>query len=409
MMKKTALFLLTGLALTVSVSGCGKDKSAAENSSEMVTETTAAAEPITGYLIDGANSYVTLGDYKEIAIEKPVYEVTADEINMEAENYLYDYSTTQEVDRAAQIGDVLTVNFTAAIEGETKDSASEENYSVELGYEEFGPDFDSQLTGAKTGDTKTFSCSYDEDAWYDDWNGKTVNFEVTINKIEETIIPEYTEDFVKTELGYDSKADFEASLKETLTANHDEQSNSEASENAMLAAMDTCTFKDYPEDLYNSCEESVKESYSEFATSFGMSESEIYEAFGMTDEDLKTEILDTVNRRLFISALCEKENISLTTDDYGDYIQSQYSYYGYEDASTFATDYGKDYLIWQLYEARTKDFLLSNAQITEVAGNLNEEYTDEDAEGEMVEEEETLNALPEEDSEASTESASEEL
>lgn len=378
-MKKKSLLLLTGLLLTVCITGCGSKEET--NSTETSSE---QGNIITGYLIDNADQYVTLASYEGLEVEKPIYEVTEDELNMEIENSLYERSELLEADRAAEMGDIVTVNLVATIEGETEPYINEEDYAIELGYEEFGTDFDAQLEGCKAGDSKTFSITFDEDTWYEEWIDKTVNFEVNVTLVEELIIPEYDEAFVK-EQGYESIEEFEAYLKETLAAGYEEQSASEAKTNALLAAMDATEFQGYPDKLYDSCKTTVEEQYALFAETFGMSEEELYEAYEMTEEDVEAEILEAVNSRLFISAFCQKENLTVTEEEYQTFLEEQYYYYGYEDTAAFEEEYGKEYILWALYEDLTTSLLLEKANVTEVEYSYEDEaYEDETEEVEEI-------------------------
>ena len=218
--------------------------------------------------------------------------------------------------RPVQEGDLVTVDVTATVEGESEPTLSEEDYTVELGYEEFGADFDQQMIGAQAGDEKEFSTAFGEDTWYEEWIDQTVNFEVTVKSVDELVQPEYTDEFVSDTLGYESKEAFETALRDELDAGYQDQSRDETRENAIIAAMDGCEFNGYPDKLYDTCEASVSETYTSFADSYGMSVEELYDAYGMTQEDVDAEIMDTVNRRLFISAICQAEDITVTSDEY---------------------------------------------------------------------------------------------
>lgn len=402
-MKKKALLLLFAGLVAVFSFGCGKkDDSSSETETSSETYEDVDKE-ITGYLVDNAQQYVTLGTYKGMDIEKPVYEVSDDEVEMEIENERYSYITFQEVDRASQTGDCLTVDLKATIEGESEPMLDEEDYAIELGVEEFGTEFDSQMENCKAGDTKSFTCTFGDDTWYEEWIGQTVDFEVTVKTVEEMILPDYDDAFVTDTLGYDSKEAYETAVRETLEANYDEQATAEAKENAILEAIAGCDFNGYPDQLYDSCKASITSSYAAFASEYGMDVDELYEAYGMSDEDIESEAMDEVNRRLFVSALCQEEDISVTTGEYAVYLNDQYAYYNYDDADSFEADFGKENLMWMLYEDKVSTFLINNGTLYEAPASLDEEGLDDaaydedasyDAEEEAAEtEEETLVAL----------------
>lgn len=377
-MKRKLLLPMLGLTLVLGIAGCGKSEQPPE------TETTADTI-ITGYLIDGADQYVTLGTYKNMSVEKPVYEVNEDEIGIEIENYLYEKSEMQQTDEGAESGDTVTMDLKATIEGEAEPVLDETDYSVELGYEEFGPDFDEALIGCQAGDSKTVSCDFAEDDLYEDWAGKTVTFQVSVKTVEELIVPEYDDAFI-ADMGYDSQEDFENYIRENLEANYEVQSDSEARNNAILAALDDTQFDGYPDKLYDSCSDAVNEQYALYAEAYGMTMDEILEAFGMTQEDLDDEILESVNIRLFISALCQAENITVSDREYDSFLDEQFSQYGYEDRDSFEAEYGKEYILWALYEQKVADYLLKNASVEEVTYSYDGDDYDADSDyGEELE------------------------
>ena len=226
------------------------------------------------------------------------------------------------------------------------------------------------------------------------------NFEVTVKSVDELVQPEYTDEFVSDTLGYESKEAFETALRDELDAGYQEQSRDETRENAIIAAMDGCEFNGYPDKLYDTCEASVSETYTSFADSYGMSVEELYDAYGMTQEDVDAEIMDTVNRRLFISAICQAEDITVTSDEYTAFLESLYPDYGYDDAESFETDYGKDYLMWYLYENKVADYLVNNASLYESPVSMDAEdleVYDEDTESET--DGDTLEGLDDADAE----------
>ncbi len=394
-MEKKPLVIASALLTAVLIAGAGTNRNvlAAEEDSSQADET------LSSYLIEDASDYVTLGDFSELEVESPYYEVSEEEVDMEVESSLYDFAETKEVTRPAKEEDTLTVSLNVTIEGEEEPFLDEDEYVLDLGFEEFGPEFDEQLTGMTPGEEKSFSCSFDEDAPYEEWVDKTVNFTVSITSIEETTMPEYTDEFVQENFGYDSIEEYESSLQESLQEQYDQQSMVEAGTSALNAAMELSEFSGYPDELYETCRQSVEENYDSFAEMYGMSRDELLEAFGMTEDDMEKEIMTTVNQRLFISAYCEQEGIELTEEDYTAYLEEQYPLYGYEDAETFEQDNGKEHIVWVEYTDKIGALLLEDATIVDAPLPDEEEADTQDPGAEVEEIEEPAEEFTEDSSE----------
>lgn len=69
-----------------------------------------------------------------------------------------------------------------------------------------------------------------------------------------------------------------------------------------------------------------------FAGDDGTSDADILAAFGISEEDIDSEVLTAVNQRLLISAYCEANNITLTEEDYLNYLENNAADYGEESA-----------------------------------------------------------------------------
>ena len=67
----------------------------------------------------------------------------------------------------------------ATIDGETEPYINEEGYSVELGYEEFGAEFDLQMEGSKKGDFLILIVGLNFYVQFNCHNSSKLNFEIT--------------------------------------------------------------------------------------------------------------------------------------------------------------------------------------------------------------------------------------
>ena len=346
-----------------------------------------ALEPITPseYLVQKASDYVKLGDYDGVEVTKYTYEITDDMVQDEIQGELEDASEEESTNAPSEDGNTIYMNLTATVDGE--EAADPEETFITLGQEEYGAEFDEKLTGVSTGDTLEFTITYGDDTWQEDWQGKTVDFSVEVTDVTKSEVPEYNEDYVKNYTGYDTKEEYEASVREYLEQSYEEQSAYDQSEELISACLERTEFTgEYPEDLFEACKEEALSAYSMFVDEGG-DVTDVLDMFGLTESDIEEEAKNLVNRRLFISAYAQANNIEVTEDDYVSYVNEYADYYG-ESAADFEALYTRETLVNALYESKVIDQLLEKAKVTE------KEYTGDASEDEdMYEDGELLDDM----------------
>lgn len=395
-MTKKSMFILLGLIAAVSLTACSNKDKADEPTAEVVetaateqddlddeeffedeTESEIPLEPIvpSDYLVKNPEDYISTGKLVEIPVTKYTYEITDDMVQERIQSELESCSEEVDVDRASETGDIVYVDLTSTIKGDEASAYTESTYFA-LGDEEYGADFDKELTGVKPGDTKTFSIAFDEDCWIEEWVDQTVEFEAKITSVSELSVPEYNDDFLKEYTDFTSKDEYEDFLRESLESEYEDISYSDTVDALYQAAIDDSIISTYPEELYDSCKAEMLSFYASFAGT--SDEQEIYEMFGIEESDLEAEILSSVNRRLLISAIAAQNNLEVTEDEYLSYVEEYAPYYGYASAYDFESDYSREALVWSLYDTKAGDALYETAKITEEP--YTEDFSDDDFE-----------------------------
>lgn len=356
-MKKQIAILALASMLAVSIAGC-KGKESTDN---VVTE-------------ENIKEYVTLGEYKGLNIEKNVYTITDQDIQNEIDAALDENADYKEItNRGAKKGDIITVSYKGTENGEEVEDATEDEYDFEIGIKEFGKEFDAGLIGMKVGDKKTITVTFDDDYEYDVWAGKTIDFAVKAIAINEKILPEYNDAFVSEYYDCKTTKDYEASLKKELEEEYEAVSNEEAGEEALSVAVSNATITGYPEDLYDSYYQEVKEGYEWYADMFGVDKSEIYNMFDMTEDDLKAEALELVNERLVVEAIATAEQISVTDEDYDNMIDACVDESECESQEELEETYGVDSIKAQMLGKKVSQYLIDHANIEEVQASIYDE------------------------------------
>ncbi len=404
-MNKKRVLLLLGLAAAIGMTGCGNSEKKTEETEfstsapeetaeedldtaelmEENSETEKAIEPITpsDYLPSKTADYVTLGDLSGLQATEYTYEVTDDMIQAQIDEELEFNSEEVETDRASKDGDVIYLDLTSTVNGE---ETTESTYFY-LGSQEYGAEFDEQLIGLFAGDTMEFSITFGDDIWMEEWMNQTVDFKAEITSVCELTTPEYNDAFAAEYTDFATTAEYEAYLKESLEEEYADLGYSDTIETLFDQAVEQTVISGYPEEFYDSCRDELLATYFAFTGSDDVND--VYELFGLTEESLDTEIMNSVSRRLLISAICQEQNLEVTEEDYLECLNDYTEYYGYDSAAAFEEDYSRESLVWFLYESKAAEYLYEHAEITKVPYE-EEELSDEDLENEIFSEEEEL-------------------
>jgi trigger factor len=168
----------------------------------------------------------------KIKVERPVVEISDADIDKMLETIRKQRKSWQAVERAAQDGDQVTIDFVGTIDGEEFQGGTGNQVLVELGSKRMIAGFEEQLVGAKAGDELTLSLTFPEDYHVKDLAGKPVQFATTVNKVEEPVLPELNDEFA-TEFGVKEgglaalrqqvRENMEREVEQTVTARVKEQ------------------------------------------------------------------------------------------------------------------------------------------------------------------------------------------
>lgn len=171
---------------------------------------------------------VSLEDVDKLEVTQQVAEIKESDVDDMIAKLREQRKTWQAVERVSQAKDQVTIDFSGNVEGENFTNGKTENFQVEIGTGSMIPGFEDNLTGLKVGDTKTFNATFPEDYPNEKLKGKTAEFEIAVKQIEEPVLPEIDDEFVKAygiENGTvdtfrnDVKENMERELKNKLKAN----------------------------------------------------------------------------------------------------------------------------------------------------------------------------------------------
>lgn len=311
--------------------------------------------------------YMTLGEYKGLEVTKIKSEITDEVLDEELEYTLEDNAEYTEVDRAAKDGDMVNIDCQSTLDGELLEDASMEGADLELGQGYLEGDIlegaEEELIGMKAGETKDVDLTIPEDYFYDEeLAGKKIQVSLTMNTVYEVYRPELTDEFVASISEYDTVDAYKEALRQSLLESTEENNAYTAGSDALIQVVQNSTFKGYPDELYNECKEILDQTNAAYAEMFGMD----VEDFAMSDEDTKETVESMVYEDMVVTAIAEKEKLSVSDDEYTEYIQNNLENYGMSSLEEFEATYSKESVMDELLREKVQNFLLDNATITEV-------------------------------------------
>ena len=102
-----------------------------------------------------------------------------------------------DVDRSAEQGDQVVMDFKGSIDGEEFAGGSATEAPLVLGSNSMIPGFEDQLMGVSKGDEKEISVNFPEDYRATELAGKEAQFQINVLAVKMSELPEVNEDFAK--------------------------------------------------------------------------------------------------------------------------------------------------------------------------------------------------------------------
>ena len=168
----------------------------------------------------------TLKDLGDLAIDVPSVEVQDDDLDAMIEKLRGQRATWAPVERGGAEGDRVTVDFAGTIEGEPFEGGQGKGIGIVIGSGQVLKDFDESLRGVKAGERTTATVVFPEGYPTKGLAGKTAEFAIEVNKVEERQLPELDDAFAESfglaggagSLRGEVRKNMERELKERLRA-----------------------------------------------------------------------------------------------------------------------------------------------------------------------------------------------
>ena len=382
-MKKRWLLVLGLLTLSMAVSGCGKKEESASASSAVVSS--AAESETTGISLSGVevpadyvppttltdltgnlnlDKLVTLGEYKGLKLTKEITEVRDEDIDDAVADALE--NTYVEVDRPAENGDTVNIDYVGTMEGEEFEGGSDTGFDLQLGSHSFIDGFEDGLVGAKKGDVVTLDLTFPKN-YTEELSGKAVQFKVTVNKVQ-TTSKEISEEWVKANTEFESVEDYRRDIRVKLETQNNTDAEDTMEGEAWKMVLENSEVNEYPEEGVQYGRYYYDQLLKSYCQQSGITLEQYMEAKNMTADDYKemqTAYAQSMAGQLLIMAAIEKaEGISAEDQQYQESLKELIEASGV-DEDTFFSYYERFSVEQSLMLERINKIIVDNAVVTE--------------------------------------------
>jgi trigger factor len=242
-----------------------------------------------------------------------------------------DASTLVPVDRPAQLGDTVVMDYEGKIDGVAFEGGTAQGHETELVGDRFIPGFVDGIVGMKAGETKDVPAKFPDPYSNEELAGKDAVFTITVHDVKEPELPELDDELAKrvsrSETMDDLREEVRRRLNETVKRKARQKMSSELLEKVAAA-------NDFPlpEVLVERETDSLLNESRQFVARARMSWEQYLEGTGKTEAELKETFRPEAERRvkttLLVEAIAKKEGVQATEDDVETELTALSSQYG---------------------------------------------------------------------------------
>lgn len=355
-MKKKLLAAAAAVVLTISMAGCASGN--------------------TAYLSGlKASNYAEPCDYSAVPVEEAAPSVSDTYVEYMVQYQLNNSATNEEVTDRDDVenGDIVNIDYVGTKDGEEFSGGSGTGYDLTIGSGTFIDGFEDGLIGHKVGEVVDLNLTFPDDYQQEDLAGQDVVFKVTINKIQQKVVPELTDDWVVSQniSGVSTVDEYRDYVRQQLMAQAQSTYDSDVQSKIAQYMVENSTFKqDPPQAMIDRLTESMKTYYSKYATQYGMELDDFLTTFMNADEDNPEQVLtdnatDSAKELLVMKVIADKEGLNPSRTEFNTQLSNYAAQAGYSSVDEFKKSEDAESVRESMMLQNVLEFLQKSAVVTE--------------------------------------------
>ncbi len=264
---------------------------------------------------------IVLGDYKKLKAKRGKVAVDDKEIDDVVERMRGQLAEKKPAERKeAKDGDEVNIDFVGKQDDKPFDGGTAKGYDLTLGSNSFIPGFEEAIVGHKVGETFDVPLTFPEDYHADNLKGAKVVFEVTLNAINEVVLPEVDDKFAEKVGPFKSVDGMREDIRAQLLQQKEKEADDKLKDDLMGELVEASKIP-VPQLLVDDQIRQIEQDFTQNLMYSGMSPDQYLKQQGykdhdeMHDKEFRPAAVRRVQAGLVLSELSKVENIEVSKDE----------------------------------------------------------------------------------------------
>lgn len=273
-------------------------------------------------------------DLSALTVSVDPIEIGEDDVDAELQSLRTRFGTLTAVDRPVAVGDVVSIDLSATVDGEDIPNAAAEGLSHEVGSGRLIAGLDDAVVGLSADESRVFTAKLAAG----EHAGQEVQVTVTVRSVKERELPEPDDEFAQLASEFDSIDELRASLSDQVRqakrAQQAEQIRN-ATIDALLEQVDVPLPESYVQAQFDSVLHSALSGLNHDEARFNELLVEQGSSRAAFDAEARTASEKDVKRQLLLDALADELQVQVGQDDLTERLVTTSRQYGIEPQQLF--------------------------------------------------------------------------
>ena len=313
-----------------------------------------------------------LPSYEGLEAEVEDVEVSDADVEEQVQALRERFGTLTEVEREAADGDFVTIDLTAAKEGEAVEGGEVSGMSYKVGRGGMLDGLDEALLGMKADEEKTFSSQLVGG----DLVGEDVDVTVKVTGVQEQQLPEVDDEFAQMASEFDTADELTADVRERLGRGK-RLEQAAAARDAVLEALLEKVSIPLPETMVTDELNARRENVEQQLVYAGLTMEKYLEDEGQTAEefeaDLDRRVRDAIAAQFILDAVAKKEELGVDQQDLSSHLVRRAQQSG-QDPQEFANHMFEHNhipeLVQEILRGKALAAIVETATVKDASGNV---------------------------------------